>query len=787
MNRKITRSMLMLSAASFLLAPAAMAQGVEEIVVTAQKREQSLQDVPIAVTAFTGEELRQRSARAVADALDSAPNVSFTSGASGGDDAQFFIRGIGQVDNSLTVDPGVGVYIDEVYLGRQQGASFDLLDIERIEVLRGPQGTLFGRNTIGGAINVVTSDPSLDGFEGDVTFIGGSWSRFEGRARLNMPVADRVAVKVSALARSQEGFAENVFTSETFGDSESYAGRIDALFEANDSLTFEASVDLAARRNSPQHTITRDVAGGPAFCRFLPPPGGAPGGPGGPPGGPGGPPPGGPPPGGAPGGPPPGGAPGGAPPPAAFSPLCIPFPADLTNNGDAGQTEDNFASVPNQDDTDSWGASLVINWDAGPVQIKSITAYRELEEFGFSDFDGSQYAFYDFTNEVDQSQFSQEVQVAGELLEGRSRFLLGGYYFDETVDNTATLCVGTTADPLVRVCPSISTPIDLEITTWALFGNLEFDITDRFSIFGGLRFSHEEKSQETASIFDNTSGMIPAALGIPQGVVSLLGGTISDEQEFDSWTPKIGGSFDLNDTTLIYASYAEGFKSGGARLAVDTIQSYDPEEVSTYEIGVKSDLLDNRLRLNVAAFYSDYTDIQLLVSNELGQVSTANVGDAEIWGAEVEAFASPIRGLNLTAAIGWTDAEYTTINGTFPGLSIDDDLPLTPEWNFSASAAYTFFLANDDELTVRADWNWRSEFTYQLENDPLELSDSYGLLNLRGTWALIDPDIEFSAFVLNVLDEEYFRNMVDNRGQQGIATGSPGRPLEFGVEARFRF
>jgi iron complex outermembrane recepter protein len=754
-------------AAALAVAPAALAQEappadgsdatVEEITVYGERRATNLQETPIAITAVTSEQLEAQTVRNVGDIVDEIPNVARTSGPTGGQDAFFFIRGIGQVDSNPAGDPGVGVYIDDVYLGRIQGASLETLDIAQIEVLRGPQGTLFGRNTIGGAINVITEDPSTE-FGGKARFVVGSRDRFEGLFSVDIPTSDRLRSRLSGFYRTQNGWGENAFNGDTYGDVDVWGARLKTVLDLTDTLELTFSADITRSDGSPAQTILAGVNLNAGAVQFPIP---------------------------------------GTNPPVfvGTSPLGVLFPLDLAQYISTDPYV-SFASIPPINELESEGFSLHADWDLGAVRLKSITAYREVSQFVYNDFDGSPYSFYDNFFDTEQRQFSQEFQLSGEGMDGRLNWLAGVYYFDEHADHNNAICMGTndgsppglSIQPFTGQCLRNNQRFSLDVSSWAVFGNVNFDLTDRLTINAGLRYTDETKEQDYNFFIDNTAGVF-SFFGFPPFSFPTIVASVEDS--WSSFTPKVGLDFKASEDLFLYASYARGFKSGGfdgRPIPGSPIQSYDPEEIDTFEVGFKSDLWDRRLRLNGAVFFSKYTDIQLLVVDPgSGFFVLTNAGDSDIWGAELELTARPTEQLLIQASVGWMHDEYSELapGAAFAGIDLDDSLPLTPEFTASLAVQYTV-PTPIGELALRGDYSFRSEVAFGAPNEPLEIGDDLGLLNLRATLDLNDQ-VSVSLFGLNVTDETYIANAQDVRGALGVAFQQIGAPAEWGAEVRLKF
>ncbi len=798
------RGVLLLAAVPFALLPAAAGAEpaaekavLDEIVVTAQKRTENVQDVPISITAFTAEYLERLQTARIADTLDFAPNVARSSGPTGGADAFFFIRGVGQVDNSATVDPGVGVYVDEVYLGRIQGGSLDLLDIDRVEVLRGPQGTLFGRNTIGGAVSVITKDPT-DQFEGTLRTILGSRDRRDFSATLNFPLGETTGLRFSAFSRDQDGWVKNAYTGADFGAIKDRGARAKFRWDFSEDGALTLAGDVTRRRGSPANTtlLAFNPRAGVAIPGFTPT--GVPF-------------------------PFPPQPPGPPPPPGTFP------PSDLLRDTSPDPFV-GFNSVPSELPEDTKGFSATIAYDFGATQLKSISAYRDLDQQAYADLDGTAYTLYDARFDVKQDQLSQEFQLTGKALNDRLEWLAGAYWFREQADNDTYICVGTNSParlpngsliplppgppgtpprPYPAFVPGASTRLDgrclqfvnrigLENESIAGYGNLEFSIDDRWSVLGGLRWTRDEKTQDLETFFDNRAGVATlfglAPLGGIAPVVSAANpanvAPLSYDESWSELTPRVGVDFKARDGLMFYGTYARGFKSGGfgARATpLAPIEPYDPETVDTYEVGVKSQFADDRVRLNAAAFYSQYKDIQLLILDPAtAQFETRNGGDNRVQGIEVELRARPTDGFDLTMSAGWLDNEYTSFAGVAQ-IDEGDKLPNSPEYTFDVGAEYRWAIANEGTLGLRADWNYRAEHWFQALNNPLDRQGGFGLLSARATLDFPREGIVIGIYGLNLTDKVYFTTRNDTRGDLGVATGNyaPGR--EYGIDLSYRF
>ncbi len=732
---------------------------IEEITVTARRREESLQEVPVSISAFNTAMLEALNIRNVGDVAPYTPNLTRSSGPTGHNDGFYFIRGVGNTDLNPATDPGVATYLDGVYMGRITGASMDILNIERVEVLRGPQGTLFGRNTIGGAINVVTRQPSGElGYNFRTTV--GQDGRWDYGGSVDVPLGEDFGVIVSYLHQQHDGWGKNVYTGEDFGTIDN--GALNARFVWKPSDTFSASLglDYAHQGGTSAHTILNGFN------------------------------------------------------PFAVSPLGVPIPPDLGQDV-SSDVYDNFHSVNPEHHGTVEGANLTLEWNFGGATLKSISAYRKLNQFAANDFDASGYVFYDHNFETDQHQFSQELQLLGDSFEDRLHWVLGAYYYDEWAYHNNRIAMGGNngVPPGIPGVPYATRNVqraiynnqafDIDEKAWALFAHMIYDFTDKLSGELGLRYTDEEKTQSYAFFIDNSANVFNFA-GIPPFPYIP---TLNPDNPFltipttysKSWhdtSPKLGLNYQATDNAMVYVSYAEGFRSGGFNGRptpnqmgqFGAVQPYNPEYIDTYEFGWKTENDAHSFRLNGAVFYSAYKDIQLLVLGPSGFFETTNAAESHIKGAELEFQANPIEGLLLNAGIGFLDNKYTKLDpGTIAGGILPTNvLPNAPRWTDNIGAQYRFGLSNGSGIVLRADYIWQDDVYFNASNRPGEFQASYGLLNLRASWLSADERWEFAAYGLNVTDKAYHTNGQDIVGPLGVSFAGIGAPIELGVQLMYR-
>ena len=715
--------------------------GLTDIVVTAERRETSLQDTPIAITAVTSGALEAQGIRNLNDLAASVPNLTATTGPQGSADANFFVRGVGQFDFIATNDPGVGVYVDGVYLGRTVGALIDASNVERVEVLRGPQGTLFGRNTLGGAVSVTTKAPSLKGVSSYLRGTAGSRERFEVDGSINLPLGEAAELRLSGFARKQDGWADRVFDGAEFGRTQRYGGQAALLIQPADGLTIELRADYSNDKSNLAPSVLR-----------------------------------------------------------AFVPLPF-FPADIGADLQGPDFYRIFASNSPRSRNEIYGFSGTVAYDFGGATVKSITAYRKLDAFSTSDPDGTGYRLYDQLVPTNQDQFSQELQLTGDALSGRLQYVAGLYYFNERVRQVLDLCFAPiTPTPTARfnACNVWSQGNDQTTNSYAAFGQVRFNVTDALSVTLGGRYTEEKKRNTSNQFFDfRPAGFSPAPGVVVPGFVAPIVTDLRGRLKFEKFTPKVGAEFKPNDRLLIFASYAEGFRSGGfnGRLIAPApaIPTYAPDTNETFELGFKSDLLDRRLRFNVTGFYSKYKGIQQTISDPVVQFRVANAGRAELYGFEAEVTALPVDGLLLNASLGFAESSFERGGGqsgpvdTSTGIAFGNRLPFSPKWTAGLGAEYAFDLGGNGKLTPRGDLRYQSRTFFSPFNLPFEQQGKYALLSARVTYTDADGRFSLAVFGDNLSDKEYYTFGQNALGAQGVAYNYLGRPREYGVTGSVRF
>ncbi|WP_219846110.1 TonB-dependent receptor [Emcibacter nanhaiensis] len=754
---------------------------LEEITVTARKREEGLQSAPIAISAFTGDSLEYRGVTDVGEIAQFTPNLSFQNNPSFGgasNSAAIYIRGVGQKEFLPTVDPGVGLYVDGVYIARSVGGILDLIDVERVEVLKGPQGTLFGRNTIGGAISITTKKPH-DEFEGKLSATYGTDDRIDLKGSLNVPLSDNFFSSYSVAYLSQDGYVMRDDGID-LGDDDTLSGRASFLLEASDDLEISFSIEGSRdRENGPALTLIGINYEGPNPLSLAPPP------------------------------------------PmatlhnilanlAAGGPMApCAYPGSTLNLAVDGCYDDRYVydgeerssgTAPAYSDTDFWAANLNIDWAlSDDVTLKSITAYRDLDAEFSRDGDHSPFRISQFQDFLTQEQFTQEFQLLGTAFEDRLNWIVGLYYFKESGDNRNEL------DFTVSRFRSGGA---YDNQSLAAFAQGTYDITDRIHLTAGIRYTDETKKFTPDQIVHENYFADLVGTGLADVEAPFLAaGTrvlpyLEKELSYDEVDPYLNLSWDATDDLMVYASYSEGFKSGGFSQRVfppvvppftapagtpdiDLIPTFDPEFVKVYEVGFKYSGLDGRMRLNGAAFWTDYTDMQVQVFTSVAPI-TKNAGAATIKGVELELQMTPADGWFVEAGLGYLDAGYDEIDFTETLVDANNRLERVSDWSLSAAVSKEIDLGDSGSLTPRVDWSYRSEFDNDAFNTPQIHQGGYHLLNANITWRNAEETYALVVGVKNITDEKYLHTGILGDAFQSYE-GLYDRGREWYVTGRVNF
>jgi iron complex outermembrane receptor protein len=734
------------------------AQQLDAVTVTARRRSESIQEVPVAVSAFNGEELKDMQAKNIDGLQGSVPNLNIVQGRGSSSSVNVFIRGIGQPDALQTFDPGVGMYVDDVYFSRIQGALFGLHDVERVEVLRGPQGTLYGKNSTGGAIKLVTRRPLGGTPEADVEFTAGNYGRFEGRFYGALPFSETAGASIALASSVNDGYVRDPATSKRYNDEDTRAIRLKFSGDPSDRLSWDFSLDYTRQDNG----LTLGEPMAPLIRTDLQT--------------------------------------------QTIVPLLIPDGSEYDY-----RTRTSFAPDQGQE-LKHWGARFGFDVDIGDRwMFRSITSYRELESDSFIDIDASQFELGDVLVAFDQDQTSQEFQFQydnGSNLQG----VFGLYYLKENVPSYQEayaddlFAYGGTAVDFLRTIND-----DLSTTSYAAFAHGSWEFAPSWTLSAGIRYTSEEKDywRTTSTFWDSEALYELPALGIALPF-SALNETVAFEgrKTWNAWTPSISLEKAFSDQMMGYVSANRGFKSGGfngrANSQLETTAAiFDPEYVWTYEIGLKMNSADRRLQGNLAAFHSDYKDFQARVSEVLNPDSPTptfsfpvlNAASMTIKGIEFEGVALVGSGTRLSAQIGWMDAKYdefADLRTTDPANPAYDPrlhahVPFSPDWTARLAASHTFYAASGAAFTLGADVSYRGETWLSVDNRDVLSQDAYTVAGLFGVYDSADSKWQVRAGVRNLTDEVYRIDGQEFSSVGNIQTAYYGWPRHYYASVRYSF
>ena len=699
---------------------------LDEIIVTAQKRAESLQDVPIAISAFDSEMLRGAGIERLEDIGMRTPGL--TMGRFNAVQPQIFIRGIGSTDQSASGDSSVGVFIDGVYLGRAGTVDLDFVDLERVEVLRGPQGTLYGKNVVGGAINLVTQRPT-DVFDARFEATAGNFDRRRLRGLVTGPLTETLSGKLTASWSERDGYARSATSGNKLSDEDDLTLRGALLFQPREDMDFLLAVDWSRNR----------LAGNNREClgeQFVFFPWFAPGS------------------------------------PFAASP-CSPDP--FLNE----KTVDGFQ------DRDVWGVSGTLTWETSLGELSSISAFRNGEYDISEDFSGSDAPLV-VRNATDQiDQFSQEFRLADQTADGRLTWLVGAYAYRADIERLENNDFSGNDAPL-GLPPGLSFDTfyfqENRTTSYALFSQATWALTSVVNLTAGARYTYEKKrSAIRGAGFDPTASFLAAPYDV------------RNTETWNAFTPKLTLDWRPAEALMLYASIADGFKSGGFNgTAPDQIGArtpFDQEEARQYELGVKSELFDRRLRANLTGFFIDYEDLQVFQLVDGARLIVDNAADATSRGLEVELLGQVTSGISLFGSYAYLDTEYKDfINEA--GIDFSGNrLTRSPRHSYNVGASFRGQLAPQLGIVLRSEYTYRGRVFFDPGNFALVGDESLGLLDARATLEFQAHNVDVSLWGRNLTDEVHVTQAIDGRGPFNLsqnAAGVIGEPRMYGLTLTWR-
>lgn len=742
----------------------------EEITVTARRRVERIEDVPISLTALGSDQLASRQIDNTKDLGHVVPNLQFSPVApSSGNSssAAIFIRGVGQADFIASTDPGVGFYVDGVYFARASGTAVSLLDVDHIEVLRGPQGTLFGRNTVGGAIQVITKKPQLGEFGGRVAATVGKFERRDVDATLNLPIGETFAMRLAATHRQRDGYVERIFDGLDLGDVDTDAARLSALWKPSDDFDLLLAVDYTSDDSNGSPTVFGGIATTvpPAsFVRLAAINAGCPG----------------------------------------VTATAVPEnndPRCPNNQWLALGPYKTASTAPLRSELKMYGSTLTASWN--PIEdltLRSISAYRRTKPFSMRDGDNTPQLVLATINRDDLKQFSQELQFLGDAIDDRLHWQMGLYYFRESDHQFYPVYLPSSiVNGAETQVGGLNSASDILNKSYAAFTQETFDITDKLNVTAGLRYTVDKK-EITPHMFASPSvhGYTNVGYRVPNpapltGIVCLGATSPStsppctgptdtmfaqalNKKKDTSLTPMLSVQYRWTPELMTYASYAEGFKSGGMNTRIiqpvvseeaptgrEFLPQFDPEKVKSFEVGAKA-MLFSSLRLSAAAFHAKYDDTHIIVREGAAPV-VRNAGKATIRGVETE-WNWDLAGLEVSGGLGYTDFKYDSftaqLNASQAALAphavgrvdLDDNQAYTPKWNATLGVSYR--LQTDfGAITPRVDGAYRSKTYFDPANTEQIAQPNYTVYNASLRYLSSSERWSVTAGVTNLTDKQY--------------------------------
>jgi len=710
-----------------LLSPAAHAQ-LEEVIVTAQKREENVQSIPIAVTALSEDTIRNANILNIDDIARQVPGFTITN--VNPVSPQPFIRGVGSSPGDAGSDASVGVFVDGVFAGRAGGYRTDMYDIQRVEVLRGPQGTLFGRNVAGGALSVFSNAPS-DEYAGDLELTAGDYDLWGVKGMLNGPLTDQLAGRLAFSVRQRDGYTDNTVTGSELQDEDNKSVRGRLQWQLSERITANLIGDYAkdkfegpAARNYAGEDPT-DVLASVGL--------------------------------------------------GALAPFLVPTSADLFKIE---------ADIDGYAKREMYSSTLQVDWETALGTVTSVSGFRHNDFDYYDDLFGLAFQPESgldplLTNKTDEDtdQFSQELRITSST--GSLLWTAGLYYLQQDVDQVISFA------PLGI---PVSYDQQVDTTSYAAFAQATLPLGEQWAVTAGGRYSYDERDFDlvTAGTEIGFGLLTPDPTNPEAGPVPF---NASDDDSWSKFTPKVSIEYTPNDAVFTYFTWSQGYKSGGYNGVSTNYTAattpFDEETVTNYEIGLKADFFDDQMRLNIAAFYMDYEDLQVFVSSFDSTVGLLvdNAGEADIYGVEAELFYAPNDRLNLTATYAWLDADIG--ENEIDTVEEGNSLTRAPEHSASAAVQYRFPISDLGDLLLRADYAWQDKIFFDPENYELSAQDSYGLLHLRLALQA-HAGWEAALWMKNATDEDYWVHAFDSSfGSDLGASAIQGAPQTWGVSGRY--
>ena len=812
---------------------------LEEVIVTARKREEALQDTPVAISAFSAEALEVAGIANTRDLQENVPGLIFSE--QGNKSPSIFIRGIGQKEANAALDPGVGVYINSIYIARTDSQLLDVLDTESIQVLRGPQGTLFGKNNTGGALLITTQLPHTEALEGEASTRLGNIGRRDVKVSGNVPlIDDSLALRVSLNSTKTDGYLESTYNGENYGDEDRLGGTGRLYWQATENLSADGFYYWSKINENGAGLTCVMQNPGAAFNSFTWP---------------------------------------GFTAPNSFESRCRLSESEAEDH-------DVLINGPSTFQMTSQILGVTLNWEYDNFDIKSITAWSNQEDIAQADDSDATdilgvgtgdlvvldtlrrsldagFGGFALPDDEERNQYSQELQVSGLAFDERLNYTTGIFLAKEEIENNIT---GNTvgyygysykADVASLIPKVIGANSDLTNDSYAVFAQGTYDVTDWYQLTLGTRYT-TEKRERVATLYEADceaildADLVPGAgnlcafdvlsLADPSGfyanppsflpiqlvdeyvtlggeVITADNGKVKEDKEWSKWTPTFTNAFTVPDhylqdtgidSTLIYLTYSKGFKSGGFEMKGLEIAEFEPESVTNYEIGVKIDALEQRVRFNTAFYYMDYDDIQIRITEQGRSFADIllfidNAGAATIQGFETELTVLPVPNVIINATTSYTDASYDEFMASDVDTSAippvqstvdrsDEDFAAIPKLTYSLSAM-VIVPTEIGDFAPRLSMYYRDSFftgldatSWESEYRDLATIQDVTLWNFRVGYTPADHDnVQVWLFVDNLTDENYYQGGFSNTESLGAGSYVLGTPLTYGIEASISF
>jgi len=734
----------------------APASGIQDIVVTAQKKAQNLQAVPISVSAVGAQTLGSMQVTTLQALQGSVPNAQIGGFANAPNTAVFTIRGIGVIEPDPYAGNTVSIVVDGVPQFFSMGALIDMYDVDRVEILRGPQGTLFGANTTGGVVNVATARPTGE-FGGYLKGNVGNWGRLDLSGSVEVPVVtDTLSVKLAGIHTERNGWVTNIWNGKDMGRKNVDALRGIVYFTPTPDISVTLQGEYVAARNGAPVVVNGALPGEGNYV------------------------------------------PAGTYANGALYPMYV---SPCANAGERCTAPDKYYSgnnqVPDRSDMDTYFTVLTVEAkDTALGDITSISGYKKIKLFEYTDQDGSAESNGSTRRRTEGWQFSQELRSSFDIGE-RINMILGGFYMKTHYDHYQMYHLDFASPGLAQFNTQ-----DQGTESLSAFAQSYTKLTDRLTLQAGIRYTHDKI--DARSTLDYAMDL--PALTDPDWDGGLYAPGVAHQivtggkKSWDNVGWKLGLDFELARNQLLYASWARGFKSGGftGRIgtAADGDQPFNPEKVDTFEAGVKMDWLDRRLRTNFAAFYTNYRNMQVAQiyfdpdTNVQGN-RILNAGKSEIKGFELEVTAMPVSGLTLTGSLAYLDAKYKQFDYFDPvSLLIYDmkgkRLQNAPKWSGSLGANYNMDFGDGSGAVFDINWHYTAKkyYTAVLDTARSEIQPTY-LVDTSLSFHPAGNRFEITLWGKNIFDKRYLASVYDSPGYMGIA--SYGAPREYGISGKVNF